>query len=677
MRNLTYTRRVGTKFANHPVEAAEQPKSRRARTESALVPAGSVEANVERGDPTQPDLAPGRATRPLAVGEDLAQSETPDELTVADSRLHLQMDGDEDDIPLLQRTDDVAVTLELPDRNGRDRRRSHGAYHVSGVAEERLGGRAQAAGRPKPPKREGYVPTRVRIADDVVSVADSMQAGEKGTQFTQPLSDQGRADKPQAQGPGHDRTAALLSGRLGVEHGRVSDRPTGQARRLPASVGAHDALSPDRLLLPMTDMEEQPLPLLVPSPRSRTSLDGNVFDDLTVEPVVPLPTRPVARFGRYQVLGRLASGGMADIFLAVEETASGARRHVALKLMRENFRGDPEVCKMFLREGRVAMRLSHPHICPVYEVGELHGRLFMAMEWVRGASLVQMLARSAQLRRKLSAPVVASLIAQVAAALDHVHRLRDTDGQRMNLVHRDVSPHNIMISYDGSVKLLDFGVVKMKDADHETRTATVKGKVGYMSPEQCQGKALDGRSDIFSLGVCLYEALTSRRLYKGKTDFATFQAILQDPVPSLRRVDSTLPEALERVVHRALSKSPARRYQRAAEMELSLQEYLADRGEIVNASRLRGLMRELFASEIADGPKLDRGRAVAQNLGVDPANEQTDSGSEPLPLEALPLVPPSSAASRGMSAVKFWTLLWIVTGAAAAAAYLVGEHLLL
>ncbi|MBO6941018.1 MAG: serine/threonine protein kinase [Deltaproteobacteria bacterium] len=324
---------------------------------------------------------------------------------------------------------------------------------------------------------------------------------------------------------------------------------------------------------------------------------------------------PIASIGRYDVLGRIAIGGMAEIYLAQERSSGGSSRLVVLKILRTEIDDEADLDALFLREGSVAMQLSHPNICSTYEFGKVGGHYFIAMEFVDGANIRQMLTALAKRRQAMPVSYAVAIFARVAAALDYAHSAKDSRRRRMGVVHRDVTPHNVMVRGDGVVKLLDFGVVQVA-GDRDAPGNEVKGKHGYLSPEQVLGKPLDGRSDVFALGICLYEVLTMKRLYKRDGQRATFKAILQDPVPSIRDVDDSLPEAIDAIVQRALAKHPEQRFQTAGDMQQALEEWLAEERQVVNASRLGELMRTLYGEQLEEGPDLVSDDTVSERLAL-------------------------------------------------------------
>lgn len=349
------------------------------------------------------------------------------------------------------------------------------------------------------------------------------------------------------------------------------------------------------------------LPKPAPLPRESAALiaasarieirDAAALRGAEVLPSVPAPPlEKVARFGKYEVLGRIAVGGMAEIFLAHEALPGGALRQTALKIIKQAPASEADTRyfeELFLREGRTIVQLAHPHICHVYDIGRHGEQFFLAMEWIDGRSLRDVLA-SLSARGQLLEPAVAvGVAAQVASALEYAHTARDARGKRLHVVHRDVNPQNIMLRYDGAVKLVDFGVAQVS-AEVDSRESSVKGKPSYMAPEQMLGSSVDGRTDVFALGVCLYEMLTGLRLHKRATLRGTMQAVLHDPVPPLRSFAPDVSEELEAIVRRALEKRPEDRYPTAGALQAALEGYLAREGEVGSARRVGELMRSLY-----------------------------------------------------------------------------------
>jgi serine/threonine protein kinase len=309
-----------------------------------------------------------------------------------------------------------------------------------------------------------------------------------------------------------------------------------------------------------------------------TTLGVDLFKSEEV-PVYPA----VARLGRYDILGRLARGGMAEIYLARAEDEDGTVRHVVLKRVLMEMQHDPQMLQMFLEEGRVALRLFHPNVCHVYEVGESNGLTYMVLEWVHGTSLRELVRRAKAQNATLPAQLAVHIIAKVASALDYVHNARGLDGKPLSIIHQDVTPHNVMLSWKGQVKLLDFGIAKTSVGEGQ---GVPQGKYEYMSPEQVRGERIDPRSDVFALGVCLYEVLTGSSLYQREGVPQTMTAVVEEPVPSVRAVRKDIPEALDRIVTRALAKKPKDRFATAGEMQRALEDWLARNGGAIADVRL-------------------------------------------------------------------------------------------
>jgi serine/threonine-protein kinase len=320
---------------------------------------------------------------------------------------------------------------------------------------------------------------------------------------------------------------------------------------------------------------------------------------------------PVERYDRFEILGRIGRGGMAEILLARERSLTGGSRHLVIKRVLPEVRDLDELLHMFLDETRVVMGLSHPNLCQIYEVGEQDGAWYIAMEWVNGVTLGQLLRRAIEVQ-DIDYGVLARVASQCAEALHYAHTARDAEGELINLVHRDVSPHNVMIAFDGRVKLLDFGIAKSTATTHRTEAGVVKGKICYMAPEQWLSRKLDGRTDVFSLGACLYEALSGRVVFRRESQPEVMKAAISGDVPALSELAPHVPPALAAIAHRALSVKPEQRFQSAREMSEALERFLATWSEPVSAARISDYARRLFRSEVQLGPVLERSMRGAQ-----------------------------------------------------------------
>jgi phosphate/phosphite/phosphonate ABC transporter binding protein len=264
--------------------------------------------------------------------------------------------------------------------------------------------------------------------------------------------------------------------------------------------------------------------------------------------------------GRFQLLERIALGGMAEIFLAFERGTAGFERLVVIKRLRQEFASDQIYLDMFLREARTIARLNHPNIVKVHELGEHEGSWYIAMEYVAGASFRELLVAVRRDERKLPLNVAVGLLLRACAGAHGAHELRDAQGEQVGLVHRDISPDNLMVETTGHVKLLDFGIAKVVTRDESTRMGTLKGKIAYMSPEQCQQKALDRRSDVFSLGIVGWELIAAARLFKRDSDYASMQAIVTGDQRDLVEYRPDCPEPLRRIISTALAPEADDRY---------------------------------------------------------------------------------------------------------------------
>ncbi|MBW1874512.1 MAG: protein kinase [Deltaproteobacteria bacterium] len=269
-------------------------------------------------------------------------------------------------------------------------------------------------------------------------------------------------------------------------------------------------------------------------------------------PPVDLPV--LGKFAGYDVLGRLALGGMAEILLTRHANTDGDHRFMVVKRILPHFEQDNDFVQMFLDEARIGMQLKHPNICQFHQFGADEGSHFIVMEWINGVPLGRMI-RKARKTGGVGIPIAIRVGVDVARALHYAHIANDEHGEPFNIVHRDVSPHNVMIAYTGTVKLLDFGIAKADHRSHKTQAGVVKGKFAYMAPEQCTAGQADHRLDIFALGVCLFETLTGRSLYRRQTEAATMRAVIMDPVPSLKERLPDVADELDQILQKALPTS--------------------------------------------------------------------------------------------------------------------------
>ena len=311
--------------------------------------------------------------------------------------------------------------------------------------------------------------------------------------------------------------------------------------------------------------------------------------------------------GRHELLLRIGRGGMATVWVAREHTEKVEdQRLLAVKAILADLAGDPEFVKMFLDEGRLVQSIRHPNVVDVYEVGEHDGVMYMSMEWVEGDSLHSVIAEAGK-RRPIPAEMAVRIIADAAAGLHAAHEAKGEDGQLLGVVHRDVSPHNILLGTDGAVKLVDFGVAKaMGRLSEATSAGQLKGKFGYMSPEQAMAKPIDRRSDVFSLGIVLFELTTGRRLFRGEHDAETLHLVVSGQIPNPTKINEKYPEKLEQIVLKALERDVERRYQTAEEFQKDLEGYLKEERILVPRNGIAALLKRVMGTRIEQRRKAVR-----------------------------------------------------------------------
>lgn len=315
---------------------------------------------------------------------------------------------------------------------------------------------------------------------------------------------------------------------------------------------------------------------------------------------------PIGKIARYDVLGRLGTGGMAEVFVARASGPRDVARHVVVKRLLPHIAEDPRRIEAFVQEARLTSRLSHPNLCAVTDFGEDDGSFYIAMEWVRGRSLREAIARS-HARNRAPVPIAMRIVASLASALHHAHSACDDSGRPLGIVHRDVTPENVIVGWNGVPKLLDFGIAKSIVDPQKTEAGVLKGKLAYIPPEQYGGKPVDGRGDVFALGLCAIELLTGEQVYGRDNEMETVAAIVVDPeIPSARAKRADVPEEIDAILRRALAKAPADRWASADEMARAIEGWLAVQNEPVSEREIAAWMAEVFGEEAGAEPALDR-----------------------------------------------------------------------
>lgn len=304
-------------------------------------------------------------------------------------------------------------------------------------------------------------------------------------------------------------------------------------------------------------------------------------------------------FGDYFLLEKLNTGGMAEVFKAKTFGVEGFERIVAVKKILPSIAEDKEFISMFIDEAKIAVQLNHSNIAQIFDLGNINDEYYIALEYVPGHDLRVIYDRCVRHNRKLDIACVCYIVSKICEGLDFAHNKKDANGEPMNIIHRDISPQNILLSYEGDCKLIDFGIAKATNKSSATQVGILKGKFSYMSPEQVSGKAnIDRRSDIFALGIVLFEMLTLKRLFLGSSDFETLEKIRKVEVSPPTLYNSDIPEELEDIVMRALEKDVSARYQTANELQEALQRFMFKQNIYYTAKDLSEFMHSMFAQEI-------------------------------------------------------------------------------
>ena len=323
---------------------------------------------------------------------------------------------------------------------------------------------------------------------------------------------------------------------------------------------------------------------------------GSITPPGSVEARTPVGARP-SDASKYRDLVELGSGGMGDVYLSVVQGPAGFSKLLVVKRLRASLAEDPDLLAMFLTEARIAARLNHPNVVQTIEVGFDGTRHFIAMEYLDGQSL-QGLIRKATNVGGLPLAMHLRVLAEALAGLHYAHELTDLDGKPLGVVHRDATPHNIFLTYDGQVKVVDFGIAKVGDGDR-TRTGVLKGKVPYMAPEQIEGGQIDRRADVFAVGAMLWAAATGQRLWKGMGDIQVMARVHAGTIPSPRSVSRLVPERLDEIIVKAMARDRDQRYATAADLQHDLEVFIDQLGPRTTARDVGKFANELFTDERA------------------------------------------------------------------------------
>jgi serine/threonine protein kinase len=303
-------------------------------------------------------------------------------------------------------------------------------------------------------------------------------------------------------------------------------------------------------------------------------------------------------FGKFCLLERVSVGGMAEVFRAKPMDSPGFEKFLAIKRILPNLAEDDEFIEMFIDEAKIAVQLNHRNICQIYELGRLHDSHYIVMEFISGRDILAIQNRLRRERRIMSVGQAAYLCRQIASGLDYAHRKLGDDGTPLGIIHRDVSPQNVLVSYTGEVKVIDFGIAKAATKSNKTQVGVLKGKFGYMSPEQVRGLPLDRRSDIFALGTLFHEMLTCRRLFHGESDFSTLEKVRRADAPPPSKLNPNIPPEIDRIVARSLAADPDERYQWCQELADDLDNFLTRLRPPYTERTLEDWMQRMFEAEM-------------------------------------------------------------------------------
>jgi eukaryotic-like serine/threonine-protein kinase len=310
------------------------------------------------------------------------------------------------------------------------------------------------------------------------------------------------------------------------------------------------------------------------------------------------------QFGKYALIKKIGSGGMAEVYLARTQVAQGLAKTLVIKKIHTAYARSRQFVTMFVDEAKIALGLNHPNIIQVFDFGAVGDTYFLAMEYVEGLDLLRLLQEAAKARARLPYGISAYIVQQMCKGLDYAHRKPDEFGQPLGIVHRDISPQNILLSWDGGVKIVDFGIARARDVHEEQ--GVIKGKFAYMSPEQARGEPVDCRSDVFAAGIVLFELVCARPLFHGKGKEA-LEMVKSGAIPRPRDFAPELPPSLERIILKALSFHRADRYQTARDMQHELGRFQLESGHkvgtLIDSGLLANQLSQMFPEQRAVAPR--------------------------------------------------------------------------
>jgi serine/threonine protein kinase len=519
-------------------------------------------------------------------------------------------------------------------------------------------GERPAAPRKGPIKvRAGGRTTPERLPEDLAALLDAIPGGEQESPSAAP-----------------DELAAAAASALGGD-ARAAGAPATSEPEPPTPTAPDTGLTPTPIAVDaLPDLPEYreserlsaddeamsdflKLTARLPKPRARqqeravdlASVAEQAIDTATpagADVVLRLPPEPLAtglRYGPYTLVEKIAVGGMAEVFKAKRTGVAGFEKVVAVKRILPHLSYNREFVDMFIDEAKMVAGLQHPNIVQIFDLGRIGTSYYIAMEYVHGADLRTLLRRLRERGLRVPLDVAVFVASKVSAALEHAHAKHDAEGRPMRIVHRDVSPQNILISFDGEVKLVDFGIAKAATKASRTEKGALRGKLMYMSPEQAWGRPMDQRSDLYSLGIVLYEMITDQRPFVGTSDMSLLDKVREGSVMPPRALEPSVPELLERLVLKALSKEPDRRFRDAGDLHQELEDLLKEHP--VSAKDVARFVRILVdpLEGSPTGSDLLTGSAAHLEVDLEPSDasptepdeRESSSAYEPLGISAL------------------------------------------
>src|SRR3989338_4105095 len=388
-----------------------------------------------------------------------------------------------------------------------------------------------------------------------------------------------------------------------------------------------------------------------------------------------MPEIETQEFGQYQLIEKIAQGGMAEIFLGKARDPHGIEKPVVIKRILPQIAASPEFVEMLIDEAKIAVMLSHGNIAQIYDLGKVADDYFIVMEYVEGRTLSQINKRLRQQNKRMPVPFAVWIASEIASGLDYMHRKTDEEGIPLQIIHRDISPQNIILSTAGTLKIIDFGIAKAKTKVSTTDSGILKGKFAYMSPEHAEGEKLDHRTDIFSLGVVLYELLTGQRLFKGKNNQETLKKVRRAKVPPPSAFREHLPPELDEITLKALQKERTKRYPEAGELQRNLTKALIKHYPDFTPRKLALYLGELFPELMQKIEPVVQATPTETNAPreEEPASEETAHPASDLIRKNLEgeesEIPPSVAKPRHLPKLSrlfagiagFMALLWLAS----------------